>query len=224
MFSSRPTRPILPQRSSERTRATARPPTGTLVTDRPPPDAPAPFPGWQPPPAGPEPDRSTGIRLRTLARFAVPVVVVGLGLVGYLGQADRDDSGAIVGAGSVAAEDLRVGDCFDDDGGDATDDVTEIADVAAIPCGDPHDNEVFHVFELEGDELPSDEAIFELVGSECLPAFSAFVGSGYETSELDLFPIWPTEVAWKAGDRTVRCSLYAMDGSKLEGSARDSRR
>jgi hypothetical protein len=137
-------------------------------------------------------------------------------------QAERDADGAIVGAGTLAADELGVGDCFDDEPSD--EEVTEILDVPAVPCGEPHDNEVFHAFELRGDELPSDADIEELVDEECLPAFGRFVGTSYEESELDLFAIWPTERAWAAGDREVLCAVFAMDLSKLEGTVAGSGR
>ena len=79
-------------------------------------------------------------------------------LVNMALQADRDDDGAIVEAGNVSAFQIRVGDCFDDAGifgeGDAT-----VSDVPALPCAEPHDNEVYAVFDVnlakfpEGDEL-----------------------------------------------------------------------
>jgi hypothetical protein len=139
------------------------------------------------------------------------------------GQASRDDEGAIVESGTAAVDDLRVGDCFDDPA-DLSDEVVEVADVDATPCDEPHDNEVFHAFDLPGDELPADEAIEEQVGEECIPAFDAYVGTAYEDSELDLFAIWPTTASWDEGDRAVTCALFAMDGSKLDESVRDSGR
>ncbi|GGI03877.1 septum formation family protein [Egicoccus halophilus] len=182
-------------------------------------------PGDQAPlPTGPQPDRTTADRLRGLARFAVPVVVLGIGAFSVFGQADRDDDGAIVEAGAVTADDLRVGDCFDDEGTFETDETVQFEAVAGVPCTEPHDNEVFHEFELTGESLPSEEEIFTQVDAACLPAFDAFVGLAYEESELDLFPMWPTADSWRLGDRTATCALFALDGSTLQGSMRDSQR
>lgn len=196
-------------------------PSGAWVAN----PGPGPMPGSSPGPAfpGPAPDRSTASRLRGLARFAVPVVAIGIAVAGYLGQADRDEAGAIVGAGDVAADDLRIGDCFDD-GEIGDEDVVEVGAVAAKPCGEPHDNEVFHSFELTGDTLPSDDAIMQQAGEVCIEVFDTFVGTVYEESELDFFPMWPGQAAWDAGDRTVTCSIYALDGSKLTGSAQGTTR
>ncbi|MFA9430056.1 septum formation family protein [Egicoccus sp. AB-alg2] len=204
------------------------PDTPTTNPDTPWPNVPpgVPAAGWgstTDPDGGPKP--STGTRLRSLARFVVPAIVLGGMLLSYLGQADRDADGTIVAAGKVTASDLRVGDCFDDRADEAQSEATvEIADVAAVPCGDPHDNEVFHAFELAGTTLPSDEEVFTLVDERCVPAFDEYVGQSFLTSELDLFPIWPTAEAFAAGDRMVLCSVYPMDGSKLTGSVRGSGR
>jgi hypothetical protein len=197
------------------------------VTDQLPPSPDAahhqPTPGWAPPPVGPDLDRSSAGGIRKLIGAVAVVGVIGFGVYGYFQQAERDEAGTIVGAGTVAADDLRVGDCFDDPS-DLTDEIVEVEDVAAIPCDRPHDNEVFFAFDLTGDELPSDAAIEELVGQECLPAFDDFVGTPYEESELDLFAIWPTEASWLQGDRAVTCALYAMDGTKLDATAEGSTR
>lgn len=146
------------------------------------------------------------------------IVLVGGGLITYLGQAERDDSGAIVGAGTVAAFELRVGDCFDD-GELGDEDIVEFENVAAKRCDEPHDNEVFYSYELSGDTLPSNEVVMEQAGAVCVEEFDAFVGVVYEESELDFFPMWPTQGAWDQGDRTVTCALYSLDGTKLTGSA-----
>lgn len=135
------------------------------------------------------------------------------------GVASRDQDGRIVEGGGVAAVELRLGDCFDDPADLPTEEVSEFVDVDAVPCQEPHHNEVFHTFELTDESLPSDEEIGARVDEECLPAFDRFVGIAYEDSELDLFEMWPTEGSWTEGDRTVICALFAMDGSKLEGSA-----
>jgi hypothetical protein len=159
---------------------------------------------------------------RLHGRLLAGALTAALALTTSACQAERDADGAIVGAGSLAADELGVGDCFDDEPSD--EEVTEILDVPAVPCGEPHDNEVFHAFELRGDELPSDAEIEGQVDEECLPAFDRFVGSSYEDSELDLFAIWPTAASWAAGDREVLCAVFAIDLSKLEGTVAGSGR
>lgn len=109
---------------------------------------------------------------------------------------------------------LAVGDCFDD----PSESAGEISDVAIVDCTEPHDNEVFHVIDVADGTFPGDAALAEQAQAECLPAFEAYVGTTYEESALDVFPITPTAGSWEAGDRQVVCALYDVDLAKLTGS------
>ena len=54
--------------------------------------------------------------------------------------------------------------------------------------------------------------------------FEAFVGKDYESSQLDIFPIYPTRQSWnELDDREVVCALYDLDLKKLAGTMRGSR-
>lgn len=113
---------------------------------------------------------------------------------------------------------LAVGDCFDDSSG--TD--TELSDVPVVDCAEPHDNEVFFTFDMADGDFPGDDAILAEAESRCLPAFEDYVGLDYASSQLDIFPITPTEGSWSNGDREVICALYDLDLAKLEGSMQGS--
>lgn len=185
--------------------------------------------GWaafegQDEPAAPPPTRRP--RIGTLIRLGVVLFVAGGALVGWLGSADRDSDGVIIGAGVLEVDDLAVGDCFDDEEGLSPDgEAALISSIPAVPCEQPHDNEVFHVFTAQGGEvLPLPDQLAQQIGAECLPAFDAYVGTPYEDSELDFFTIEPTEDGWRAGDRDITCALYDLDLVPLEGSARLSNR
>jgi hypothetical protein len=116
---------------------------------------------------------------------------------------------------------LDVGDCFQDDEAGAA----EVSDVETVDCDEPHDNEVFHVFELEDGEYPSDEELIAAIEAECLdPAFADYFGEPYETSEIEVFPITPTPESWdEADDREVVCAGY-IEGEQIEGSLQGSGR
>ena len=124
----------------------------------------------------------------------------------------RDDSGTIVEGGDVGVFVLEVGDCFDDGSG------TEIASVAAVPCNEPHDNEVVDKFELDGGDWPGLEEVQMQSLLGCLDRFEAAVGEPYETSPLDIGPLYPTEEGWKQGDHEVICVVFNVDFTKLENS------
>jgi hypothetical protein len=151
--------------------------------------------------------------------------VIGLGVVAYNAatQADRDATGAIVGGGTVDAFTIRVGDCFNDTSALASEEAGEVSSLPGVPCSQPHDNEVFAVFDVDYDAFPGDEVMGEHAFSECLARFEGFVGTVYEDSTLDITALYPSDQSWSLQqDREVVCAVYDMNDGKLTGSARDS--
>lgn len=140
-----------------------------------------------------------------------------------LDDASRDDTGEIVGAGDIDVMSLQIGDCFDD-----AEEVEEVLfDVAAVPCSEPHDNEVFSVQTVSGgldtDNFPGQTVLQESAYEVCSgPVFDTYVGTPYLDSILEVFTITPTGESWDEGDREFVCALYRLDFAKLTGSARDS--
>ena len=135
-------------------------------------------------------------------------------------RADRDESGAIVGEGSVDAFQMRVGDCFDD-GSTFADD--EVSDVPGVPCSKPHDNEVYAVFDVSGSSFPGDR-IADMAHEGCLQRFEAFVGRDYDSSALDIATLYPSRESWQQqNDREVVCAVYDIDAKKLTGTVEGSR-
>ena len=115
---------------------------------------------------------------------------------------------------------LEVGQCFNDP--EATD---EISDVAIVDCGEPHNNEVFHLFDIPGDDFPGADVVLDLASQGCIDAFDSYVGTPYLDSALEIFPIYPTEDSWNRGDdREVVCGLYDLTSNEMTGSARNSNR
>ena len=102
---------------------------------------------------------------------------------------------------------------------------TDVAtEVPVVPCSEPHDNEIYFEYQMTDDTFPGNQAAVEAGAERCLEEFEPFVGTPYLDSELDLFPVTPTQQSWDEGDRTVYCVLYAVDLSKLTGSMRNSGR
>jgi hypothetical protein len=155
-------------------------------------------------------------------RFAWVGVVAVMGVVGAVTAASRDDSGAIVGAGTLHITDVRVGDCFDlEDGADAA----EVGEIRAIPCDEAHTFEAYFAIELPAGPFPSRSELDARIETACLPSFTTYVGRDYETSELYATTFEPTPEGWRDGDRGILCvvSTYNAEAS-LTGSVRDSGR
>ena len=157
----------------------------------------------------------------------VGVLVVGLVYVLVPTTVERDQAGVIIGEGEVGAFQIQIGDCFDDDlplsAQPEQEAVVEITGVAGTPCTDPHDNEVYAVFDLNLSSFPGQEQVFALAGEACLERFQAFVGREYEASVLDFYSIFPTSKSFaERDDREVICAVHHVDGRKLIGSMRGS--
>ena len=153
-------------------------------------------------------------------------ILVALGVVGYnmATSVDRDDSGAIISGGNVDAFQLRVGDCFDD-AYVGFGDVSEVDQLPGVPCSEPHDNEVYAAFDVQIASFPNDDEMATMAFDSCLEHFESFVGSDYQSSELDIVTLYPSEESWELqNDREIVCALYDMNTVKLTGSARGSGR
>jgi hypothetical protein len=165
---------------------------------------------------------------RMRRRWVVLVAAAGLvaGVLGACGddEAERDDEGAVAEEGDVGVFSLREGDCFDDPDELEGDEAPRVESVAAVPCDQPHDNEVYHLGELPDGDFPGQQEIVQMAFDECLDPFEDFVGVPYEESELEIFPLTPSQDTWEdEDDREVVCAAYLPD-EQLTGSVRGSQR
>ena len=122
----------------------------------------------------------------------------------------------------VAVDRIDVGTCFNDAGDEGAFDYT---DLPVVDCEQPHDNEVYHLFDApNGEEYPGNEAIAEVTRNGCLEAFEPYVGKAYAESAFLILPIPPSEASWDGGDREVVCAVYDSSREELTGSVRGSAR
>ena len=142
------------------------------------------------------------------------IAVLSLMVAGCNGDGDQ--------AGASTLFRLQPGECFNSPavGGGRT---VEVADVAAVPCADAHDGEVFAVvaYPAAADAAyPGDEAVADYASSECLLQFPRYTGGGYDDSDLEVATIRPDQDSWAdKGDRQIACVLH-QKGSTLNGSRR----
>lgn len=147
---------------------------------------------------------------------AYAVAALGFGIYGAVTDVDRDDSGAIIGEGTLDAFQVRLGDCFDDPDYEAD----EFSSLPGVPCTEPHDNEAYAVFDLTMSSYP-DYEIAEISEASCVDRFEGFVGRDYESSSLDVVTMYPSRESWAENDREVVCAVYDMSGTKLVGTVKD---
>ena len=136
---------------------------------------------------------------------------------------DRNEAGDIISEGELDAFAVRVGDCFNDSQEILDAENTIIQEVPGLPCSEPHDNEVYAVFDLSLETFPGNDSMSDLAMEECQKQFESFVGNSYGGSILDILVMSPTQESWsRMGDREVTCSIFYMDGEKLTGSIKNS--
>lgn len=127
--------------------------------------------------------------------------------------------------GGTTAADLKVGDCFTltpttDANGDNIN-ANTVAD-----CAQPHDAEVFLVFEVPAgpNGYPGDEAIGTLQQSRCGAAFAGYVGKDPGLSIYTINYVRPDINTWPSGDHKIACLIEDASAGKLTGSAKNTKK
>ena len=138
-------------------------------------------------------------------------------------SSNRDESGNITEGGDVGVFSLEVGDCFDQ-----PTDNSSITQVAAVPCTDAHDNEVYAKFNIEGGDdapFPGTDAVSQEAQTKCTgQLFTDYVGVDFQTSKYQATSINPTQETWESDqhDREVVCVATTGDGTQITGSIKDT--
>jgi hypothetical protein len=128
---------------------------------------------------------------------------------------------------TVDAFDIEVGDCIVYPEETSAEQSTETTDapseIETVSCDQPHDSEVYTVFDLPDGDFPGDEEVVAAADERCAGDFESFVGNSYDNSVLDIEYFFPSEESWSFdGDREVACMVYHLEGEQLTGSAKAS--
>jgi hypothetical protein len=164
-----------------------------------PPSAPAPSePPSAPAPADPAAAKSGKLR---------PVITIGV-IVAFLAIV------LFVVRNNVAADDLKVGECFNIPNG------TTVQTVEKHPCTESHNAEVIFIGEYtDGSTYPISLSLDRFIQSSCVPAFETYVGRAMDTDPaLSVGYFHPTRDGWDAGDRTITCYISQPDESPMTKS------
>ena len=133
---------------------------------------------------------------------------------------EAEDEDADSGAnGQVPTAD--VGDCITNQVAN-----TSVSAFEVVSCDEPHTGELIHKFDLPDGEFPDQATIQAAIEAECLGStFEDYVGTPYETSEIFITPVTPTQQTWdQADDREVLCFGTLEGGAELTGTIQGSGR
>jgi hypothetical protein len=114
---------------------------------------------------------------------------------------------------NVAADDLKVGDCFNIPSG------TSIQTVEKQPCNESHNAEVFFVGDYTGENYPISLSLDSFIEDTCVPAFETYVGRAVDSEpELSIGYFYPSRDGWDDGDKTITCYVSQPDESPMTES------
>jgi len=112
------------------------------------------------------------------------------------------DTGELLEPTELNVFELQVGDCLDEFA-----EGTDVSKVDAVPCGEPHTDEVYLSTEMPDGDFPGLEEASAHAEQTCADGFAEFVGIPWEESQLDFGFFNPTEASWSEGDREVLCTI-----------------
>ena len=128
---------------------------------------------------------------------------------------------ALAGCSEQAEADpfqVGLGDCVEQPV-TGTEEVEEVESVEAVPCAEPHDGEVYAVFDLPDGEFPGEKEVAAAGEDRCVEEFAAFVGTPYEDSQYEITSLFPTRESWESrDDREYVCIVVAPEGEQATGT------
>lgn len=162
--------------------------------------------------------RGKGLAIGGLVATAAWVVLIPIGIVVVQGlTAPRNDAGEVAETGSMSVEDLRLGDCIN-----GLRESSFVLTVEATDCSEPHDGQVFAVFDLPDGDFPGEDQMTAQADSGCFARLAEDFPETYADKGVGVFFYHPTAGSWREGDREIVCVADYTDsprtGSLLEES------
>jgi hypothetical protein len=165
-------------------------------------------------PGGPGGRGSPAVRRRSRAALliGIPAVACLIGLSGFAAVLLLHGRPQAARVALPPVFRLRAGECVNS--GPAG-----ISSPTVVPCGQPHDAEIYASFGLAGHRWPGAAAVGAQARQGCTARLSGYLNPQLATSVLAESYVFPDQGAWNAGERTVICEIRGTAG-KLTGSVR----
>jgi hypothetical protein len=160
--------------------------------------------------------RGRWMAVTSLVLTAAWIAVFALAVVTARGdQAHRTADGSVSRAGGIPWYSVRLGDCIQLPVG-----IEALQDVTVVPCGQPHNAQAFDTLQLTGSTYPGDDAVRTRSLNGCDDLVPAFLGQSQ--TPLHVVALFPSDLRWRAHDRTAHCLL--VDRAKeITGDIRSDR-
>jgi hypothetical protein len=127
----------------------------------------------------------------------------------YSLTAHRDSSGAINRAGNLSVYSLRAGDCIKKFGEGTS------FTVDAVPCGEPHDTQVYALFDLADKPFPGEAAVTADAERGCTERLPEAMNARVSGGDVSIGYYQPQEATW-GRDREVACVFVSEKGEITE--------
>ena len=115
----------------------------------------------------------------------------------------RDRAAGVTG---TQADRLMPGDCIRD-----YDDTTGVSDLPVVPCSQPHEAEVYHVFTLPDGDYPGRAEVEEVSGEKCGAVFEPY--DTVENEDIEISFLYPRDIDWSR-DQGVTCIAVDTGGTR----------
>jgi hypothetical protein len=130
-------------------------------------------------------------------------------------QHNSTTTGQAPTSGTVASSDLQPGDCLN-----GLREHGDVGSLSVVPCAQPHQGEVFAVFDLAPGPFPGKSNVHDEAGSGCNDRFSYY--SSVDPSNEGWYIITPEASDWNRGDRRVTCIASPSADGLTTGSIRSN--
>lgn len=154
----------------------------------------------------------------TLNKLSIVCLATAITMIGC-SETQQEQATQTLGLDAKDVFSLKVGTCFNEPNPSdmsKDEDSDLIAEVPIRECNKPHDNEVFHLFDLpDTAALPDNNALNEIVLAECSQAYAAYVGKSFEDTKYDMGFMSPGNDTWLEGDREIVCYIYSPDAEQI---------
>jgi hypothetical protein len=141
----------------------------------------------------------------------VAAVIIGVVASG----SSTNDPPALADGGDVNVQRLAPGQCLN-----GLKEGSAIRDLPAVPCTEPHEGEVFAVFDLKDGDFPGDAEVAKLAEDGCVDRLETAAPKAAEDPDLEIYFLHPTRSSWRLGDQGVACVAMSSKG-KVTGSIKD---
>lgn len=128
---------------------------------------------------------------------------------------DPNDPASLADGDDVKVQQLTTGQCLN-----GLEESSAIRNLPVVPCTQPHEGEVFAVFELTDGDYPGDAEVARLAEDGCVDRLESSVPKAADDPNLEIYFLHPTRSSWRLGDQGVTCVAMSSTG-KVTGSIKD---